>query len=90
MNIYQPVLKHSNFLLNADTHFARDTHMRIILGNSNPGIGNRIGKNSPAESANTCNRYIRVLNIIKKHLRKPYLKYNKYKWSMKKILSDKY
>lgn len=46
MNIYQPVLKHhSNFLANADTHFARDTHMRIILGNSSPGIGSRLGKN---------------------------------------------
>lgn len=35
MNIYQPVLRHSNFFSNTpDTHFARDTHMRIILGNS--------------------------------------------------------
>ncbi|KAJ8916077.1 hypothetical protein NQ315_010945 [Exocentrus adspersus] len=34
MNIYQPVLRHNNFAKAPDTHFARDTHMRIILGNS--------------------------------------------------------
>ncbi|CAG9861786.1 unnamed protein product [Phyllotreta striolata] len=32
MNIYQPVLRHNNFAKAPDTHFARDTHMRIILG----------------------------------------------------------
>lgn len=34
MNIYQPVLRHNNFAKAPDTHFARDTHMRIILGNT--------------------------------------------------------
>ncbi|CAH1118393.1 unnamed protein product [Phaedon cochleariae] len=34
LNIYQPVLRHNNFAKAPDTHFARDTHMRIILGNS--------------------------------------------------------
>ncbi|XP_048521478.1 ankyrin repeat domain-containing protein 50 isoform X2 [Dendroctonus ponderosae] len=34
MNIYQPVLRHNNFAKAPDMHFARDTHMRIILGNS--------------------------------------------------------
>lgn len=39
MNIYQPVLRHNNFAKAPDTHFARDTHMRIILGNSgNVGV----------------------------------------------------
>lgn len=37
MNIYQPVLRHNNFAKAPDTHFARDTHMRIILGNSGGG-----------------------------------------------------
>lgn len=37
MNIYQPVLRQNNFAKAPDTHFARDTHMRIILGNSQPG-----------------------------------------------------
>lgn len=40
MNIYQPVLRHNNFAKAPDTHFARDTHMRIILGNSSSaGVG---------------------------------------------------
>ncbi|XP_050314264.1 ankyrin repeat domain-containing protein 50 [Anthonomus grandis grandis] len=38
MNIYQPVLRHNNFAKVPDTHFARDTHMRIILGNSGNSI----------------------------------------------------
>lgn len=33
MNIYQPVLRH-NFAKPPESHFARDTHMRIILGNT--------------------------------------------------------
>lgn len=39
MNIYQPVLRHNNFAKAPDPHFARDTHMRIILGNSSAGVG---------------------------------------------------
>ncbi|XP_017771956.1 PREDICTED: ankyrin repeat domain-containing protein 50 isoform X2 [Nicrophorus vespilloides] len=34
MNIYQPVLKQNHLSKAPDPHFARDTHMRIILGNS--------------------------------------------------------
>lgn len=41
MNIYQPVLRHNNFAKAPDTHFARDTHMRIILGNSSGGKGDK-------------------------------------------------
>nr|XP_022906847.1 ankyrin repeat domain-containing protein 50 [Onthophagus taurus] len=46
MNIYQPVLRHNNFAKAPDTHFARDTHMRIILGNSSAGVGNKNDKKS--------------------------------------------
>ncbi|XP_076253776.1 uncharacterized protein LOC143192364 isoform X4 [Rhynchophorus ferrugineus] len=46
MNIYQPVLRHNNFAKLPDNHFARDTHMRIILGSS----GNSpFGKDKKAE-----------------------------------------
>ncbi|XP_030754817.1 ankyrin repeat domain-containing protein 50-like isoform X3 [Sitophilus oryzae] len=38
MNIYQPVLRHNNFGKVSDNHFARDTHMRIILGNSGNSV----------------------------------------------------
>jgi tRNA G18 (ribose-2'-O)-methylase SpoU len=29
-----------------DTHFTRDTHMRIILGNSGAGVGRNVKHNS--------------------------------------------
>lgn len=45
MNIYQPVLRHNNFFSNMpDTHFARDTHMRIILGNSGSSSSSKTDK----------------------------------------------
>ncbi|KAK9876233.1 hypothetical protein WA026_012534 [Henosepilachna vigintioctopunctata] len=53
MNIYQPVLRH-NFAKAPDTHFARDTHMRIILGNS-PG-GKNEKKNEEDNSKNKSNQ----------------------------------
>lgn len=47
MNIYQPVLRHNNIFANTpDTHFARDTHMRIILGNSGSSSGSKSDKKS--------------------------------------------
>ncbi|CAG9770200.1 unnamed protein product [Ceutorhynchus assimilis] len=54
MNIYQPVLRHNNFGKAPDTHFARDTHMRIILGNStNSGIGKeKKGDDKPEKESN--------------------------------------
>lgn len=45
MNIYQPVLRQNNFAKAPDTHFARDTHMRIILGNSGNGAASNKDKN---------------------------------------------
>lgn len=60
MNIYQPVLRHTNFAKAPDTHFARDTHMRIILGNSNSN-----GKNDKKqENTNQSQRYVN--EIIRK------------------------
>ncbi|XP_063929653.1 ankyrin repeat domain-containing protein 50 isoform X3 [Zophobas morio] len=51
MNIYQPVLRHNNFAKAPDTHFARDTHMRIILGNaSGAAVGNKDKKEQSHES----------------------------------------
>ncbi|KAI4454805.1 ankyrin repeat-containing [Holotrichia oblita] len=50
MNIYQPVLRHNNFAKAPDTHFARDTHMRIILGNLGNSAGNKADKKSNADS----------------------------------------
>lgn len=51
MNIYQPVLRHNNFAKAPDTHFARDTHMRIILGNSsNSALGKSDKKNEQDNS----------------------------------------
>lgn len=49
MNIYQPVLRHNNFAKAPDTHFARDTHMRIILGNTSTPFG----KDKKPEQENT-------------------------------------
>ncbi|XP_072381674.1 uncharacterized protein [Diabrotica undecimpunctata] len=48
MNIYQPVLRHNNFAKAPDTHFARDTHMRIILGNTS---GSPFSKDKKSETA---------------------------------------
>lgn len=43
----------SNLSSSADTHFARDTHMRIILGNQNAGSRNI--KNSPSYGQDSSN-----------------------------------
>ncbi|KAL1502534.1 hypothetical protein ABEB36_007665 [Hypothenemus hampei] len=53
MNIYQPVLRHNNFSKVPDTHFARDTHMRIILGNSGSSIFGKDKKSEEKEANNT-------------------------------------
>ncbi|XP_031330499.1 ankyrin repeat domain-containing protein 50 isoform X1 [Photinus pyralis] len=57
MNIYQPVLRHNNYFANmSDTHFARDTHMRIILGNSGSSSSSKTDKkteNSNISSGNS-------------------------------------
>lgn len=50
MNIYQPVLRH-NFAKAPDTHFARDTHMRIILGNSSSSPGGKNDKKNEEDSS---------------------------------------
>ncbi|XP_025834914.1 uncharacterized protein LOC112905866 [Agrilus planipennis] len=64
MNIYQPVLRHSNIFSQApDTHFARDTHMRIILGNSAAPVSSKSDKkNSQGQDSNNGNQ--RLLNRI--------------------------
>ncbi|XP_025834904.1 ankyrin repeat domain-containing protein 50-like isoform X2 [Agrilus planipennis] len=58
MNIYQPVLRHSNIFSQApDTHFARDTHMRIILGNSAAPVSSKSDKkNSQGQDSNNGNQ----------------------------------
>ncbi|CAH0549633.1 unnamed protein product [Brassicogethes aeneus] len=55
MNIYQPVLRHNNFAKAPDTHFARDTHMRIILGNSgnSSAFGSKTDKKSDNNADNS-------------------------------------
>ncbi|XP_066257922.1 ankyrin repeat domain-containing protein 50 isoform X2 [Euwallacea similis] len=53
MNIYQPVLRHNNFSKAPDTHFARDTHMRIILGNSGSSV---FGKDKEKHEKETNNK----------------------------------
>lgn len=50
MNIYQPVLRHNNFAKAPDTHFARDTHMRIILGNLGNSGATKTDKKGNADS----------------------------------------
>ncbi|XP_044735383.1 ankyrin repeat domain-containing protein 50 isoform X2 [Chrysoperla carnea] len=59
VNMYQLSSQHKSNITSssADTHFARDTHMRIILGNSNLGVGNRNIKNSlsPAQDSGSNN-----------------------------------
>ncbi|XP_044764260.1 ankyrin repeat domain-containing protein 50-like isoform X2 [Coccinella septempunctata] len=50
MNIYQPVLRH-NFAKAPDTHFARDTHMRIILGNSSSSPNSKNDKKNEEDSS---------------------------------------
>lgn len=65
MNIYQPVLRH-NFAKAPDNHFARDTHMRIILGNSsNLGVGKdkKADEKQDKESNNTKQRYSYYIKI---------------------------
>lgn len=57
MNIYQPVLRHNNFAKAPDTHFSRDTHMRIILGNSN-------GKNDKKSQDNQSQRYVNCRELL--------------------------
>lgn len=52
MNIYQPVLRHNNLAKVPDNHFARDTHMRIILGNSS---GYPLSKDKKTEQQETSN-----------------------------------
>ncbi|KAJ8956111.1 hypothetical protein NQ318_016565 [Aromia moschata] len=49
MNIYQPVLRHNNFAKAPDPHFARDTHMRIILGNSSSSPFGKDKKNDQSQ-----------------------------------------
>ncbi|XP_049824316.1 ankyrin repeat domain-containing protein 50 isoform X2 [Aethina tumida] len=56
MNIYQPVLRHNNFAKAPDTHFARDTHMRIILGNSSNSAYGKDKKGDASEAGNTKSR----------------------------------
>lgn len=56
MNIYQPVLRHNNFAKAPDTHFARDTHMRIILGNSGNSAYGKDKKGDASEAGNTKSR----------------------------------
>ncbi|XP_057668460.1 ankyrin repeat domain-containing protein 50 [Diorhabda carinulata] len=51
MNIYQPVLRHNNFAKAPDTHFARDTHMRIILGNTSSSPFSKDKKPEPVQEA---------------------------------------
>lgn len=58
MNIYQPVLRHNNFAKVPDTHFARDTHMRIILGNSSGFPLNKDKKTEQQENSNSKSRYV--------------------------------
>ncbi|KAJ8981865.1 hypothetical protein NQ317_008212 [Molorchus minor] len=53
MNIYQPVLRHNNFAKAPDTHFARDTHMRIILGNSSSSPFSKDKKSDQTENSNS-------------------------------------
>ncbi|XP_044260278.1 ankyrin repeat domain-containing protein 50 isoform X3 [Tribolium madens] len=54
MNIYQPVLRHNNFAKAPDMHFARDTHMRIILGNSSSAlVGKSDKKNDQNQESNS-------------------------------------
>lgn len=61
MNIYQPVLRHNNFAKLPDNHFARDTHMRIILGssgNSPFGKDKKSEEKQEKESNNSKQRWI--------------------------------
>lgn len=64
MNIYQPVLRHNNFAKAPDMHFARDTHMRIILGNSS---NSAFGKDKKGDQdSNSKSRYDISLWTLKK------------------------
>lgn len=56
MNIYQPVLRHNNFSKVPDPHFARDTHMRIILGNSSGFPLSKDKKTEQQENSNSKSR----------------------------------
>lgn len=57
MNIYQPVLRQNNFAKAPDTHFARDTHMRIILGNNSATSNGAASKSEKNKNSDSNSRY---------------------------------
>lgn len=62
MNIYQPVLRHNNFARAPDTHFARDTHMRIILGNPAGGKAEK-GKGQAGQEPVVNSRWVGICGL---------------------------